>query len=61
MTKTKLDRLFRTGGPRLVSKYFQDFPSHRMFGHMYGALNVNEKKSITQFGSKPRYESFEPN
>jgi hypothetical protein len=33
-----------------------------MFGHMHGALNVDEKeKLITQFGRKPRDESFEPN
>jgi hypothetical protein len=43
------------------SKFFQDFSSHRMFEHMYGALNVDEKKLITRFGRKPRDESFEPN
>jgi hypothetical protein len=32
-----------------------------MFGHMYGALNVDEKKLITQFGRKSRDKSFEPN
>jgi hypothetical protein len=31
-----------------------------MFGHMCGALNVDEKKLIIQFGRKPRDESFEP-
>jgi hypothetical protein len=31
------------------------------FGHVYEALNVDEKKLITQFGRKPRDESFEPN
>jgi hypothetical protein len=45
----------------LVSKNFQDFPSHRMFGHMYRALNVDEKKLITQFGRKPRDKSFKLN
>jgi hypothetical protein len=32
-----------------------------MFGHMHGALNVDEKKSIAQFACKLRDESFEPN
>jgi hypothetical protein len=32
-----------------------------MFGHMYGALNVDEKKLITQFGRKPQDESFKLN
>jgi hypothetical protein len=32
-----------------------------MFGYMHGALNVDEKKLITQFGRKPRDKSFEPN
>jgi hypothetical protein len=56
-------RLFETAilGPCLVSKKFQDSPSRRMFGHMYGALNADGKKQIIQFGRKPRDESFEPN
>jgi hypothetical protein len=29
--------------PCLVFKNFQDSPSHLMFGHMHGALNVDEK------------------
>jgi hypothetical protein len=40
------------GGPdadslrtRLVLKNFQDSPSHRMFGHIHGALNVDENKN----------------
>jgi hypothetical protein len=36
-------------------------PSHRMFGHMHGALNVDEKKLIVQFGWKSRDEFFKPN
>jgi hypothetical protein len=32
-----------------------------MFGLMHGALNVDEKKLITQFGRKPRDEFFESN
>jgi hypothetical protein len=37
-------------------------PSHRMFGHMHGALNVNKKeKLIAQFAWKPQDESFKPN
>jgi hypothetical protein len=42
-------------------KNFQDLSSHQIFGHMYEALNVDEKKLITQFGRKPRNESFESN
>jgi hypothetical protein len=33
--------------PRLVHKVFQDFPSHRMFGHMHETLNVDEKTNYT--------------
>jgi hypothetical protein len=32
-----------------------------MFGYMHGALNIDGKKLITQFGRKSREESFEPN
>ncbi len=32
-----------------------------MFGHMYGASNVDEKKPIAQSDYKLRDESFEPN
>jgi hypothetical protein len=32
-----------------------------MFEHMHKALNVDEKKLITQFSWKPRDESFKPN
>jgi hypothetical protein len=32
-----------------------------MFEYMHGALNIDEKKLITQFGRKPRDESFKPN
>jgi hypothetical protein len=49
--------LFR---PRLVFKKIQDSLSHRMFGHIHGALNV-DKKLIIQHGRKLRDESFEPN
>jgi hypothetical protein len=38
----------------LVPKNFQNFLSHRMFGHMHEVLNIDEKKLITQFGRKPR-------
>jgi hypothetical protein len=41
-----------TAEPCLVSKNFQDFPSHRMFRYMHEALNVDGKKLITQFGRK---------
>jgi hypothetical protein len=36
-------------------------PSHRMFRHMHGLLNVDEKKLIVQFGWKPGDKSFKPN
>jgi hypothetical protein len=32
-----------------------------MSGHMHGALNVDEKKTITQLACKLRDESFVPN
>jgi len=35
-----------TYGPCLVRKIFQDSPSHRILRHMYGALNIYEKKTI---------------
>jgi hypothetical protein len=47
--------------PCLVPKNFQNFLSHRMFGHIHKALNIDEKKLITQFGRNPRDESFESN
>jgi len=31
--------------PCLVRKNFQDSPSHRIFGRMYGALNIDENKN----------------
>ena len=31
--------------PCLVSKNFQDFPSHRIFIHMHEALNVDKNKN----------------
>ena len=31
--------------PCLVRKNFQDFPSHRIFGHMHRALNMDENKN----------------
>jgi len=31
--------------PCLVCKNFQDFPSHRIFVHMHGALNIDENKN----------------
>jgi hypothetical protein len=47
--------------PGLVPKIFCLHPSHRMFGHMHGVLNVDEKKLIAQFSKKSRDESFKPN
>ena len=35
--------------------------SHRILRYMHGALNVDEKKLIAQFGGKLRDERFEPN
>jgi hypothetical protein len=46
--------------PGLVPKNFCLNPSHRMFGHIYGVLNVDEKKLIAQFSGKSRDESFKP-
>ena len=37
------------------------YPSHRILRYMHGALNVDEKKLITQFDGKLRDERFEPN
>ena len=34
--------------------------SHRILRYVYGALNVDEKKLIAQFGWKSRDERFEP-
>ena len=31
--------------PCLVRKNFQDSPSHRIFGRMHGALNIDENKN----------------
>jgi len=31
--------------PCLIRKNFQDFPSHRIFSRMHGALNINENKN----------------
>jgi hypothetical protein len=39
------DRTKHALTPCLVPKIFQDFPSHRMFGHMHEVLNVDEKKN----------------
>jgi len=31
--------------PCLVRKNFQDYPSHRIFGRMHGALNIDKNKN----------------
>jgi hypothetical protein len=37
-------------------------PSHQIFGHIHGVLNIDkQKKLIAQFGWKSRDESFKPN
>jgi hypothetical protein len=36
-------------------------PSHRMFGHMHGVLNIDEKKLITQIAINVRDEFFKLN
>jgi hypothetical protein len=47
---------------RKFCKIFQDFLSHRIFRHMYEALNIDKKiKLITQFSRNSRYKSFKPN
>ena len=33
-------------------KIFAQYPSHRILRHMYGVLNVDEKKLITQLAEK---------
>jgi hypothetical protein len=39
-----------------------DSPSHRIFGRMHKALNIDKKiKPITQFRRNGRDESFKPN
>ncbi len=43
----------------LVTKKFFPKTSHRIFGHMHGALNI--EKLIAQLGRKSRDESFESN
>ena len=45
----------------LDSKNFHPKVSHRILRHMYGVLNVDEKKLIAQLGEKLRDERFEPN
>ena len=35
--------------------------SHQILRNMYGVLNVDEKKLITQLGEKSRAKTFEPN
>jgi len=35
----------RIARPCLVRKNFQDSPSHRIFGRMYEALNIDENKN----------------
>jgi hypothetical protein len=47
--------------PCLVSKFFSFCLSYRIFGRMYGALNVDEKKLIAQLSEKSSDETFEPN
>ena len=44
-TKQGLNRYVR---PCLVSKFFQDFPSHRILRHMHGALNIHENRYVLQ-------------
>jgi hypothetical protein len=55
-----------TGGALFSSQKilqnFSDSPSHRIFGHMHEALNIDKKiKLITQFRRNGRDESFKPN
>jgi hypothetical protein len=45
-----------------ILQNFSDSPSHRIFGHMHEALNIDKKiKLITQFRRNGRDESFKPN
>ena len=45
----------------LNSQKVLQYPSHRILRYVYGALNIDEKKLIAQFGWKLRDERFEPN
>ena len=51
--------------PCLVCEKFSQkvlqYPSYRILRYVHGALNVDEKKLIAQFGWKLRDERFEPN
>ena len=47
--------------PTPNSKKVLQQPSHRILRYMHGALNVDKKKLIAQFGWKLRDERFEPN
>jgi hypothetical protein len=47
--------------PRLVPLQTFFVPSHRMFGHMHGVLNVDEKQLITKIAINLRDEFFKPN
>jgi hypothetical protein len=43
-------------------RFFEDSLSHRIFGRMHEALNIDKKiKLITQFRRNGRDESFKPN
>jgi hypothetical protein len=47
---------------RKFCKRTVDSPSHRFFGRMHEALNIDKKiKLITQFRQNGRDESFKPN
>jgi hypothetical protein len=39
------EQVARLVRPCLVPKNFRDFSSHRMLGHIHGALNVDRKKT----------------
>ena len=44
-----------------TSKKVLQYLSHWILRYVYGAVNVDEKKLIAQFGWKSRDERFEPN
>jgi len=43
------------------SKKVLQYLSHQILRYVHGALNVDEKKLIAQFGEKLRDERFKPN
>ena len=56
----KDDEYARVSHPNSPKKMLQ-YLSYRILRYVYGALNIDEKKLIAQFGWKLRDERFKPN